>query len=385
MDRMLVSSIGVCEDTVLVTDKPHILDLSIEDLQSLVQDWGLPGYRAKQVYRQVYVNLAEGPESMSDLPADLRERLAEDVEWHSLKRLTTLKCDNGDTHKALFALPDGSPSETVLMVYPDRSTVCVSSQSGCLMRCSFCATGKMGLKAQLTAGQIIEQVLWAERELRAMKPGEKRGDQPRLLTNIVFMGMGEAFNNYDEWWAAVERLHDPDGFNMGARSFTVSTVGLVPGIRRLAEASLPVNLAISLHAPNDEIRGSMMPINKAYPIHDLLEATRDYIRKTKRRVSFEYVLLEEQNDRLEHAEELGVLLRSQYPHDETMLFHVNLIPWNPVPGTALSRPHRNRVVAFQKVLEKHGVPCTVRVERGSEIAAACGQLAGEADVEALTL
>ena len=377
---MLVLAPGVCKYGNVVSAKPHILNLSLEALRSLVESWDQPAYRARQIYRQVYVNLAEGPEAMSDLPADLRKRLAEAVDWHSLERLTTLKCDDGNTHKALFALPDGSPSETVLMVYPDRSTVCVSSQSGCLMRCSFCATGKLGLKAQLTAGQIIEQVLWAERELRVMKPGEKRGDQPRLLTNVVFMGMGEAFNNYDEWWAAVERLHDPEGFNMGARSFTVSTVGLVPGIRRLAEASLPVNLAISLHAPNDEIRAAMMPINKAYPLQELLDATRDYIRKTRRRVTFEYVLLEKQNDLLEHAEELGLLLRRQYPREETMLFHVNLIPWNPVPGTPLARPHRNRVVAFQKVLEKHGVPCTVRVERGTEIAAACGQLAGVAKV-----
>ncbi len=362
-------------------DKPHILDLSIESLQALVKEWGLPAFRAKQIYRQIYVNLAENPDAMSDLPVELRKRLTDEIEWTSLKQITTLECDDGDTHKALFALPDGSPAETVLMVYPDRATACVSSQSGCLMRCSFCATGKLGLKAQLTTGQIIEQVLWAERELRAMKPGEKRGDQPRLLTNIVFMGMGEAFNNYDAWWAAVERLHDPDGFNMGARNFTVSTVGLVPGIRKLAEASLPVNLAISLHAPNDEVRSAMMPINKAYPVEDLLDATRDYITKTGRRVSFEYVLLEEQNDLLEHAEELGHLLRSQYSPDETMLFHVNLIPWNPVPGAPLSRPHRKRVLAFQKILEKHGVPCTVRVERGTEIAAACGQLAGSAGAE----
>ncbi|MDA0990381.1 MAG: 23S rRNA (adenine(2503)-C(2))-methyltransferase RlmN [Verrucomicrobia bacterium] len=355
---------------------PFVLDLSLADLESLMAAWGQPKFRAKQIYRQLYVNLATGPEAMTDLPLALRERLAAELTWSSLKPVKVLQCDKGQTRKALFTLPDGSPAEAVLMVYTDRSTVCVSSQSGCLMRCSFCATGKLGLKAQMTTGQIVEQVLWAERELRALNPDEKRGDQPRLLTNVVFMGMGEPFNNYDNWWASVERLHDPIGFNLGARSFTVSTVGLVPGIRKLAEAPLPINLAISLHASNDEVRGDMMPINKAYPIAELLQATRDYIAKTRRRVSFEYVLLDDKNDRPEQAEELGRLLRSQYPPEETMLFHVNLIPWNPVPGTPLSRPHRDRVVSFQRILERHGVPCTVRVERGTEIAAACGQLAG---------
>lgn len=355
---------------------PFILDITLEDLAIMLEGWGEPAYRARQIYRQVYVKLAPGPEQMTDLPRKLRERLANEIEWTGLELQERFACDGGDTRKALFALPDGSPSEAVIMAYPDRSTACVSSQSGCLMRCSFCATGRMGLLGNLTSGQIVQQVLWAERELRDIRPEAPAPNRPRLLTNLVFMGMGEAFNNYEQWWAAVKLLHDPEGFNLGARGMTVSTVGLVPGIRRLAEETLPINLAISLHAPNDALREELMPINKAYPIADLMSATKDYIAKTNRRVSFEYVLLQEKNDAPEHAEELAGLLNSQYPAGEMILFHVNLIPWNPVPGTPLTRSHHSRVKDFQRILEGHGVPCTVRIERGTSIAAACGQLAG---------
>jgi 23S rRNA (adenine2503-C2)-methyltransferase len=273
-------------------------------------------------------------------------------------------------------MADGSPVESVLMVYRDRATVCVSSQSGCPMACTFCATGKLGFLHDLTSGQIVEQVYWAVRELRTIR-AEKAAmadDLPKALGNVVFMGMGEPFNNYANWWAAVERLHDPNGFNMGARSFTVSTVGLVPGILKLAEEKLQVNLAISLHSPDDDLRADMMPVNKRYPIRDLIDAVRTYVEKTNRRVSFEYVLLQEKNDLPEHAERLAKLLRGPNP----LLCHVNLIPWNPVPGTPLSRSGRQRVSAFQQVLLDRGVPCTVRVERGGDIAAACGQLAGSA-------
>ncbi len=356
--------------------KPFILELTAEALAAQLEAWGEPGFRAKQIYRQLYVNLAPDPEAMTDLPRPLRARLAEGFAWTSLERRTVVACDAGETRKALFTLPGGHPAEAVLMAYPDRATACVSSQSGCLMRCVFCATGRLGLKQQLSTGQIVEQVLWAEREMRAWRPRPPGATEPRCLTNIVFMGMGEPFHNYDAWWAAVERLHDPRGFNLGARGFTVSTVGLVPGIRRLAEASLPINLAISLHAPNDALRSELMPINKAYPIADLLAATRDYITRSGRRVSFEYVLLEDKNDRPEHATALARLLRAQYPPDQTMLYHVNLIPWNPVPGTPLERSRRQRVLEFQRILETQHVPCTVRVERGTAIAAACGQLAG---------
>jgi len=353
----------------------HLYDLSLAELASLLREWGEPAFRAKQLYRHLYVHRTADVEAMTDFSKALRQRLAAETQITSLKEVRLLVGDDGLTRKVLWALPDGSPLETVLMIYPDRATVCVSSQSGCPMQCVFCATGKLGFLHDCTAGQIIEQVLWADRELRAfLDTPSGRDIQNRSLSNIVFMGMGEPFNNYDRWWASVERLHDPDGYNMGARNFTVSTVGLVPGILRLADERLPINLAISLHAADDELRSDMMPVNKRYPIAELIEATRVYTEKTRRRVSFEYVLLKEKNDFPEQAARLAELLRPR--GRSPLLCHVNLIPWNPVPGTPLGRSDRQRVLKFQAVLRDRGVPCTVRVERGVEIAAACGQLAG---------
>ena len=352
------------------TSKPDLLELSRAQLAELLAAWGQPAFRAKQIYRQLHVNLAASPEEMTDLPKALRDRLAAETRIGTLACAAVHEGDGGLTKKALFKLADGSPVESVLMVYPDRATVCVSSQSGCPMACVFCATGKLGFLHDLTPGQIVEQVYWAARILR------HSSFDIRALTNVVFMGMGEPFNNYANWRAAVDILHDPDGFNMGARSYTVSTVGLVPGIRKLADDPLPINLAISLHAPDDETRTAMMPVNKSFPIAELLAAVRDYTEQTNRRVSFEYVLLQEKNDSPEQAALLGRLLRESAIR--TTLMHVNLIPWNPVPGSPLGRSHRQRVLAFQAGLQEYGIPCTVRVERGVDIGAACGQLAGTA-------
>jgi len=365
----------------------NLLDLSLSELEDLLECWGEPRFRGRQVYRRIYLNLATSPAEMLELPGPLRDRLEAEATIGNLQPVTTQIGDGGLTRKQLFKLPEGESIESVLMVYPDRATVCVSSQAGCPMGCVFCATGKLGFLRDLTGGQIAEQVLWAARTARDIAsdpereaPGTEcmpRPDRlPKKVSNVVFMGMGEAFNNYDAWWSSVERLHDPDGFDMGARSFTVSTVGLVPGIQRLAGESLPVNLAVSLHAADDELRSKLMPVNKAYGVRALMEATRDYVRKTGRRVSFEYVLLQEQNDGMDHARQLVDELSNGPLSECRTLFHVNLIPWNPVPGTPLTRSSRNRVVAFQDVLKKASIPCTVRVERGTEIAAACGQLAG---------
>jgi 23S rRNA (adenine2503-C2)-methyltransferase len=296
----------------------------------------------------LYVNYVASAAEMTDLPLPLRERLAAETRLEPLQPLRLQQADGGMTQKALFELDGGAVVESVLMVYPDRATVCVSTQAGCAMDCSFCATGRLGLLRNLSPGEIVGQVLWAARVLRELAPDhgprttdhgprttpatmgrgrangvadaiwwspegiEEQQEQragnfvPRVgrLTNVVFMGMGEPFANYDRWWRAVERLHDPRGFNMGARGLTVSTVGLVPGIRRLAEAPLPINLAISLHAANDELRSAMMPVNRRYPLAELMAATREYVFKTKRRVSFEYVLLQGQNDAPEQAAEL---------------------------------------------------------------------------------
>ncbi len=365
--------------------RPDLYDLTLEQLTTLLAGWGQPAFRARQIYRHLYVNLATDFAGLSDLPAALRERLAAETRIGTLERAKLLQGDHGQTRKALFKLPDGSPVESVLMVYPDRATVCVSSQSGCPMACVFCATGKLGHLHDLTTGQIVEQVLWAARELVAVRKSasatasaDRSTPSPRHLSNVVFMGMGEPFNNYDAWWAAVERLHDPKGFHLGARSFTVSTVGLIPGIRRLAGEALPINLAISLHAPDDDLRTDMMPVNKRYPIAELIDAVRDYTEQTHRRVSFEYVLLKEKNDFPAQAQRLADRLKGGPGGKHHLLCHVNLIPWNPVPGTPLGRSDRARVEAFRAVLDQNGIPCSVRLERGTAIAAACGQLAGEA-------
>jgi 23S rRNA (adenine2503-C2)-methyltransferase len=366
----------------IMTSNSNLYDLALPELEALLHSWGQPAYRARQIYRQLYHQLAADPFAMTDLPLALRERLAAETRIGALELVRLQTADEGLTRKALFRLPSGDVVESVLMVYPDRATVCVSTQAGCAMGCVFCATGRLGLLQNLSPGQIVEQVIWAARELRGLRAegressrsSSARSDsvlspQSSSLTNVVFMGMGEPFANYDRWWQSVERLHDPQGFNLGARSLTVSTVGLVPGIRRLAGAALPINLAISLHAPDDALRSEMMPINRRYPISALLDATRDYIAQTRRRVSFEYVLLQGKNDHPEQAIALAELLQG-------MLCHVNLIPWNPVPGTPLGRSDRARVLRFQQELVDRGIACTVRVERGMAIAAACGQLAG---------
>lgn len=402
--------------------KTDLYNLTLPELEGLMREWGQPAFRAKQLYRQLYANLAGDPAAMTDLPAALRERLRDETSVGALTLERAQEADGGLTRKALFRLQGGAVLETVLMIYADRATVCVSTQAGCAMGCVFCATGRLGLLRNLTPGEIVAQAMWASRELRrwqeTRRPGDQEGAAPQAggrgpeeggppaddaqwwggagegftervtqrvgrVTNLVFMGMGEPFANYDRWWSAVERLHDPQGFNLGARSMTVSTVGLVPGIRRLAEAPLPVNLAISLHAPDDELRTALMPVNRRYPLAELLDATRDYTGRTGRRVSFEYVLLQGQNDHPHQAIALAKLLRGHSApgahRGVPLLCHVNLIPWNPVPGAPLGRSERERVQAFQRVLLDYGVACTVRVERGVAIAAACGQLAGMQD------
>lgn len=364
----------------------NVYDLSLDELSAWFADHKLPAFRARQVYRQLYVNLVERFDEMTDLSLDLRQRLAQTFRIGSLELKHVQIGDGGQTRKALFGLPGGEYIETVMMFYRRRATVCVSSQAGCPMGCVFCATAKLGFMQDLSSGQIVEQVIWARRETRKIVTYPEleldgsgpvpEEDLPTDLRNVVFMGMGEPFNNFDPWWKAVECMHQREGLNFGARSLTVSTVGLVPGIRRLMDLPLQVNLAISLHASEDELRSEMMPVNRAFPIQKLLEACRDYSEKTGRRVSFEYVLLREKNDTPEGAKKLADLLAHGPMRDIRSMIHVNLIPWNPVPGSPLNRSSRKRVLAFQTVLKDNGIPCTIRQERGLDIAAACGQLAG---------
>jgi len=364
--------------------KIDLLNLDLPALTEQVKAWGQPAFRAKQLWRQLWVKQAEAFSEMSDLSKAFREKLEAEACIGSLRLLTVRRGDGGLTRKAVFALPGNETVETVLMVYPGRATVCVSSQAGCPMGCTFCATAKLGFRQDLTPGQIAQQVLWSQRMLRDIpddvdESGLARhrfsgvSEVPERLTNAVFMGMGEPFNNYDNWRTSVDLLHNPDGFNFGARNFTVSTVGLIPGIRKLMDDPLQINLAISLHAADDDIRSDMMPVNRRYPIADLIDSVREYTEKTHRRVSFEYVLIEGKNDDQTEAEKLAdvLLAGGKFP------MHVNLIPLNPVADTGMTGSSRDRVSAFRDYLELRGIPATVRIQRGVDIDAACGQLAGD--------
>ena len=318
---------------------------------------GEPRYRLDQVWDGLYTKLAD-PTAISNVPKALRERLARELPT-SLTEVTRQVNDNGDTIKYLWQLHDGSRIETVLMVYPDRVTVCVSSQAGCAMGCGFCATGQAGFTRQLTVGEIVEQVVVAAREARAMD---------RRLANVVFMGMGEPMANEGAVWGSVERLHGAIG--LSARHITISTVGLIPGIRKLTERALPVNLAVSLHAANDTLRDELVPINKRYPLDDLMSACGDYLKAKGRRLSFEWAMIEGVNDRDSDAVELAKLCRRF-----RLPAHVNLIPLNPTPGYPTIGSSKTRVAQFHTRLIELGVNATVRRNRGTDIDAACGQLA----------
>jgi 23S rRNA (adenine2503-C2)-methyltransferase len=318
---------------------------------------GEPRYRIDQVWHGLYEELA-APQEMTNLPKALRARLDAELPA-ALSEVTRRVNDGGDTVKQLWALAGGAAIESVLMIYPDRVTVCVSSQAGCAMGCGFCATGQAGFERQLTVGEIVEQVVSAARQARAMG---------RRLANVVFMGMGEPLANDANVWAAVERIHGALG--LSARHLTISTVGLVPGINRLAERPLPVNLAVSLHAANDALRDSLVPINRRYPIDALLAACDAYLAAKGRRLSFEWAMIEGVNDRDSDARELATLCRRL-----RLPAHVNLIPLNPTPGYPTVGSPRQRVVEFRDLLETLGVNATVRRNRGTDIDAACGQLA----------
>ncbi|HUR77813.1 MAG TPA: 23S rRNA (adenine(2503)-C(2))-methyltransferase RlmN [Acidimicrobiales bacterium] len=332
-------------------------DLSLDELAALPALAGAPRYRSRQVWDGLYAQLAEIAD-LTSLPKALRDDLARTPELAAaLTESTRQEADGGTTVKWLFGLADGAAIETVLMHYPGRSTVCVSSQAGCAMACGFCATGQAGFRRHLTAGEIVEQVVRAAREARATQ---------RRLSNVVFMGMGEPLANFDATWAAVQRLHDDLG--LSARHITISTVGIVPGIHKLARESLPVGLAVSLHAANDKLRNELVPVNKRYPLASLIAACRAYTGNRNRRLSFEWACIAGVNDRPSDADELAeiaVLLGA----------HVNLIPLNPTPGYLVLGSTRAAVHTFADALRERGVNATVRHTRGQSIDAACGQLA----------
>lgn len=328
-------------------------DLSRDELAALLS--GEPGYRAEQVWSGLYRQLA-GIDEMTTLPKRMRAELAAALPL-GLTPIVEAVSAPGDTVKWLWSLDDGTRIETVLMLYPERATVCVSSQAGCAMACSFCATGQAGFTRHLRPGEIVEQVVRAARWAR---------EHDRRLSNVVFMGMGEPFANYDATWSAVERLHDDVG--LSARHLTLSTVGIVPGIRRLAAAPLPVNLAVSLHAANDTLRDELVPINRRYPLTQLIAACETYVAARNRRLSFEWALIDGVNDRPSDAVELAPICRR-------LRAHVNLIPLNPTPGYAVRGTTPDGARRFREQLSALGVNATIRRNRGVDIDAACGQLA----------
>ena len=334
-------------------------DLSRDAIGALLAELGEPAYRQRQLWDALYAH-GQDPADVTTLPKALRDRLARDPALApALTPAYESVTEDGETVKWLWTLADGRQVESVLMHYPGRSTVCVSSQAGCAMACGFCATGQAGFDRQLTTGEIVEQVV------RARTTAAATG---RRLSNVVFMGMGEPMANYDAVWTAVERLHDDLG--LSARHLTISTVGIIPGIRRLAGEALPVNLAVSLHAANDELRSELVPINRRYPLDDLADACAQYLAAKGRRLSFEWALIDGVNDRPSDAAELSRYARP-------LGAHVNLIPLNPTPGYAVRGTPPDRVREFRDRLVALGVNATVRRNRGTSIDAACGQLRAE--------
>jgi 23S rRNA (adenine2503-C2)-methyltransferase len=356
-----------------------IYDLDLLTLTDILKEWKEPAYRARQIWQGLYQHLYNSPEQFTSLSKPLREKLADKFSFSPFKVRTYLDSSDGFTRKTLFELPDGNLIEAVLMRYGDpadnpqitpsptgrgaknRRTLCISTQAGCAMGCVFCATGQMGFKRHLTSGEIVAQVMYYAQMLKQVNES---------VTNIVLMGMGEPFHNYDNTLSAIDRLNDPDGFNFGARRFTISTVGLVPQIRRFADEKRQVNLAISLHAAEDDERLAIMPVNKRYKIEDVLEACRYYVSQTGRRVTFEWALIHGVNDTPEVARKLAARLKG-------LLCHVNAIPLNPTTGYEGRATDRASALAFKEILEQAGIPCTIRMRRGIDIQAGCGQLAGD--------
>lgn len=339
--------------------KPSIYDYSFDELARFFADLNMPKYRVDQLWNGLYHDLSSDPQKLTTFPQALRDLIESKYYFKSLALLQELESKDGETQKVLFKLLDGKGIETVRMMYRKRRTLCISSQAGCAMGCSFCATGQMGLLRNLTPGEIVEQVIFFSRLLK------QTNDR---VTNIVIMGMGEPFHNYNHTMKAIDILNDSKGMNIGARRITVSTVGLIPGIRRFTKEKRQVNLAISLHAATDDLRTSMLPINKKYPLDQLMAACKEYVQVTHRRISFEWALINNVNDTIEQAKLLVDRL-------DGMLCHVNLIPLNPTDNYEQKNSPIENISRFKNILIKSGIPTTVRLRRGIDINAGCGQLA----------
>ncbi|RUS46481.1 23S rRNA (adenine(2503)-C(2))-methyltransferase RlmN [Cohnella sp. AR92] len=338
-------------------DKPFIYDYSLEQLQDWVKEQGESAFRAGQIFDWLYVKRVASFEEMTNLPKAFRDKLADAFAFVTLNEITKFQSKDG-TVKFLFGLHDDHAIETVLMRHNYGNSVCVTTQVGCRIGCTFCASTLGGLKRNLTAGEIVAQVVQSQRLLDA--EGER-------VSSIVIMGSGEPFENYDNMMTFLRLMTHPKGLNIGQRHITVSTSGIVPNIYRFADENTQISLAISIHAPNDELRSKLMPVNRRFRFNEVMDACKYYIEKTGRRLTFEYALIGGVNDRPEHAEELGDLLQG-------MLCHVNLIPVNYVPERNYVRTPRDDIFEFQRILERKKINATIRREQGHDIAAACGQL-----------
>lgn len=348
----------------------HLADLDLAGRQDAAKEAGLPGFRAKQLSVHYFERLVDDPEKMTDLPAGQRQELVNTFLPDLMTPIRQQEADKGTTRKTLWKLFDGALVESVLMRYTDRATVCISSQAGCGMACPFCATGQGGLERNMSTAEIVHQVVVAARQ---MASGEIPGG-PGRLSNVVFMGMGEPMANYKALMGAVRRLTSPapEGLGLSARHVTVSTVGLVPRIKQLTEEGIPVTLALSLHAPDDELRNELVPINTRFSVAETVEAAWNYARVTKRRVSIEYAMMRGINDQAWRADLLADVLNG---YGDWGWVHVNLIPLNPTPGSKWTASDPADEREFVRRLEAKGISTTVRDTRGREIDGACGQLA----------
>ena len=355
----------------------HLADLDAAGRKAAVEALGHKGFRAGQLSKHYFERLVDAPEEMTDLPGAARTELVDALLPRLLTPVKHLVADEGRTVKSVWRLHDGALVESVLMRYPERVTMCISSQAGCGMNCPFCATGQGGLTRNLSTAEIVEQVVAGARMLRRGEvPGgdaDAERERPLRVSNVVFMGMGEALANYSRAIAAIRRLTDPapDGLGMSARGLTMSTVGLVPAIDRLAGEGIPVTLALSLHAPDDELRDELVPINTRWRVDEALDAAYRYFEATGRRVSIEYALIRDINDQSGRADLLGEKLARR----GRGWVHVNPIPLNPTPGSKWTASRTGVQQQFVERLRAHGIPTTVRDTRGREIDGACGQLA----------
>lgn len=342
-------------------NKTSLLDLTFEELLAALAELDEPAFRATQIWRAVFKDLVSSYAETTTLSKVLRQRLEDAIPWTSTTTLKSLPSSDHQTTKLLLQLNDGETIEVVVMRYARRNTACISTQVGCAMACKFCATGQSGFTRDLTTGEIIDQVLASARLLHS---------ESKHLSNVVFMGMGEPLANYEATLDAIRILNDPRGFSLGARSFTVSTVGIVPGIRRLSQESLQVNLAVSLHTADEALRSQLVPINHRYPVAEIVRACRAYVRATHRRVTFEIALIAGVNDSDKHAKQVAEALHG-------VLCHVNIIPFNSIAGSDWQASPNERVQAFAHIIESVGYPVTIRQSRGTDIQAGCGQLRAE--------